>query len=129
MSIVDDPQWQAASEAFNQAMEEYQKEADDLWLSLPYDDRLKLFCAVSKLIHKGEIKDRRSYRGILYDTFGFDADAYAAAQCAGYLAIHNAIYDGESIGEIVKDFVENHMDITNDNLQGQIDKFIGKRHL
>ena len=129
MSIVDDPQWQAASEAFNQAMEEYQKEADDLWNSLPYDDRLKMFCAVSKLIHQGEIKDRRSYRGVLYDTFGFDTDAYAAAQCAGYLAIHNAIYDGESIGEIVKDFVENYMDITNDNLQEQIDKFIAKRHL
>lgn len=129
MSIVDDPQWQAASEAFNQAMEEYQKEADDLWNSLPYNDRLKLFCAVSKLIHKGEIQDRKSYRGILYDTFEFESDAYAAAQCAGYLEIHNAIYDGESISKTVKDFVENYMDITNDNLQGQIDKFIAKRHL
>jgi hypothetical protein len=128
MSFLDDPEFLEISRKFNEAVDAYQKEADDFWNSLPYDDRLKLFCAVSKLIVKGEIEEKRSYRGILYDTFGFGPDAYVPAQCAGYMAIHNAIYDSEYIGEIIKDFVENHLDVTKDNLKEQIDKFIYKKH-
>lgn len=128
MSFLDDPEFLEISKKFNEATDAYQKEADDLWKSLPYDDRLKLFCAMSKLIVKGEIEEKRSYRGVLYDTFGFGPDAYVPAQCAGYIAIHNAIYDGEYIGETIKDFVENHMDITKDNLQEQIDSFIYKKY-
>ena len=126
MSILDDPEFLEMSRKFNEAVDAYQKEADDLWKSLPYDDRLKLFCAVSKLICKGEIDDKRTYRGVLYDTFEFGPDAYVPAQCAGYISIHNAIYDGQRIGETLKDFVENHLDITKDDLQEQINNYIYK---
>lgn len=124
----DSEEMQELSRTFNESVDTYQKEADDLWNSLPYDDRLKLFCAVSKLIVKGEIEEKRSYRGVLYDTFGFGPDAYVPAQCAGYISIHNAIYDGEYLGETIKDLVENHLDVTKDNLQEQIDNFIYKKH-
>jgi hypothetical protein len=126
---LDSPEWQEASNTFRLAAEQYQKECDDLWNSLPYDDRLKLFCAVSKLIYKGEIEERGTYRYVLYDTFGFGPDAYAAAQCAGYLSIHNAIFDGENIKGTIKDFVVNFMNITDDNLDKQLDDFILKKHL
>jgi len=126
---LDSPEWQEASNTFRLAAEQYQKECDDLWNSLPYDDRLKLFCAISKLIYEGEIKEKGTYRYVLYDTFGFGPDAYAAAQCAGYLSIHNAIFNGEEIKGTIKDFVVNFMNITDDDLEKQIDNFITKKHL
>ena len=129
MSFLDDPKFIEASNAFNEAMDKFQKEADDHWNSLPYDDRLKIFCAVSKLIYQGEIRDGKSYRGMLYDTFGFEPDAYAVAQCAGYMSIHNAIYDGERVFKTLEDFVTNHLDVTKDNLKEQIDEYIVKKYL
>ena len=127
MTIFDSPEWQEMSNEFTKAADNYQREADDFFKSLPYDDRLKVFCAISKLIYEGEIKDRGTYRHVLYSTFGFGPDAYAAAQHAGFLAIHNAIFDGENVKNYVKDFVTNHMNITDDNLDKQLDEFIIKR--
>ena len=82
------------SKTFNEAMAEVEKESEAYWNSLSKQDQLKAFCAISRRIYKGEIEDRGTYRYVLYDVFGFSPDAYAAAQLAGYLTIHNAIYDG-----------------------------------
>lgn len=120
---------QEISNAFNEAMDSFQKEADELWNSLPYDDRLKIFCAVSKRIYEGEIRDKRSYRGVLYSTFGFEPDAYGVAQCAGYMSIHNSIYDGENLFKTIEDFCTNHMDVSKDDLKTQIDEYISKKYL
>lgn len=114
---------------FTKAANEYQEECDSLWNSLPYDDKLKLFCAVVKLIFKGEIEEKGSYRHVLYDTFGFGPDSYAAAQNAGYLGIHNAIVDGENIRNTIKDFVENYMNIADNDLDKQLDTFIREKYL
>lgn len=127
--MLDSPEWQESSRAFKEAVDKYQKEADDFWNALPYDDKLKLFCAVTKLIHKGEIVERGTYRYVLYDTFGFGPDAYVPAQCAGYLSIHNAIFDGEEVANTIEDFCTNHLDVTKDNLKEQISSFISKKHL
>jgi len=127
--FLDSPKWEEASKAFNDGINAFQKEADDLWQALPYDDKLKLFCAMSKLIYEGEIKQRGTYRYVLYDVFDFGPDAYVPAQCAGYLAIHNAIFDGEEVANTIKEFVETGLDITKDNLQEQISAFIVKKHL
>ena len=82
------------SKIFNEAMAEVEKESEDFWNSLSKEDQLKAFCAISRRIYKGEIEDRGTYRYVLYDVFGFSPDAYAAAQMAGYLTIHNSIYIG-----------------------------------
>lgn len=79
------------SKAFNEAMDSIEKESEEFWNSLSKDDQLKVFCAVSRRIHKGEIVDNGSYRYVLYQIFGFGPEAYAPAQCSGYLDIHNAI--------------------------------------
>jgi hypothetical protein len=126
MTVFDSQEWQELSKKFTEAADNYQKEAEDFFWSLPYDDRLKVFCAISKLIYKGEIKDQGTYRHVLYENFKFGPDAYAAAQHAGYLSIHNAIFDGENVKGTIKDFVVNHMNITDDNLDGQLDNFIKK---
>ncbi len=127
--FLDSPEWEETSKALNDGINAFQKEADDLWQALPYDDKLKLFCAMSKLIYEGEIKQRGTYRYVLYDVFDFGPDAYVPAQCAGYLAIHNAIFDGEEVANTIKEFVETGLDITKDNLQEQINAFILKKHL
>ena len=81
----------AFSRDFKESMDAYQMESEDFWSSLSYDEKLHAFCAISRRIHKGEIVDNGSYRYVLYEIFGFGPDAYAVAQMAGYLDIHNAI--------------------------------------
>ena len=83
------------SNAFNQVCEEWEKEQEEYWNSLTKEEQLKVFCAVSRRIYKGEILEKGSYRYVLYNIFGFGSEAYAPAQVAGYLSIHNAIFDAE----------------------------------
>lgn len=85
-------------ELFRDAMNEEEKASEQFWNSLSKEQQLQVFCAVSRRIYKGEIVERRSYRGVLYDVFDFGPESYASAQCAGYLSIHNAIFDGENYG-------------------------------
>ena len=111
---------------FNERMKQIENDSEEYWNSLSHDEQLKVFCAVSRRIHKGEIVDKGSYRYVLYNVFGFGPEAYARAQCSGYLSLHNAIYDGEQLQNRIKDFVTKHMNITNDNLDSQIDNYIKK---
>ena len=64
--------------------------SDKLWNSLSEEDRLDLFLAVVRRIYKAEFVEKMSYRGALYETFGFGPEAYMLAQMDGYLDIHNA---------------------------------------
>lgn len=100
------------SEIFNQAMKEIEAEEESYWNSLSKEDQLKCFCAVIRRIHKGDIVDKGSYRYVLYNVFGFGPEAYASAQMAGYLEIHNAIYDSEHERDVLKSFAKhlNHPD-------------------
>ena len=79
------------SNQFNQVMAEIEKESEAYWNGLSKEEQLKAFCAVSRRIHQGEIVDQGSYRHVLYGVFEFGPEAYAPAQLAGYLDIHNCI--------------------------------------
>ena len=85
------------------SMSEFRKEVNEWWDKLPYEDRLKAFHAVTNRIHEGELVNRGSYRHVLYDVFGFDFDAYIIGMDSGYIDIHNAIYDEETLQKILKD--------------------------
>jgi len=113
-------------EMFRKDLDKFEHDSETYWKSLSYDEQLKVFCAVSKRIFEGEIKQNGSYRYVLYNVFNFATDAYAVAQNAGYLAIHNAIFDGQRLREHLKDFCQNHMNITNDNLDLELDNYIKK---
>jgi len=91
-----------ASEVFNQAMKELEDKSEQYWNSLTKEQQLDAFCAISRRIHRGEIEEQGSYRYVLYQVFGFGPEAYAQAQCAGYLAIHNSIYAGQNPDDHVK---------------------------
>lgn len=129
MTIFDSPEWQELSQQLCEAADNYQKQADELYNALPHDDRLKVFCAVCNLIYKGDIKEKRTYRGVLYDVCGFDPGSYMVAQHAGYMAIHNAIYDGEELRNTIKDFVTNHLNVAEDDLEKQLDDFFIKKYV
>lgn len=69
----------------------YEQEANEWWEALNYDDKLKAFYSVVKRIYDGDVKNQGSYRYVLYDVFGFEADAYALGMDCGYMSLHNAI--------------------------------------
>ena len=76
---------------YNEALNEYDKDAEKYWEALSYEDKLKAFYIVTKRIHKGDIVDQGSYRHVLYDVFGFDMDSYIVGMDSGYMEIHNSI--------------------------------------
>ena len=57
-------------------------------------EREDAFYMVCKLINKGDIVDRGSFRYVLYTVFGFDMAMYGQGMECGYMDIHNAIHDG-----------------------------------
>jgi hypothetical protein len=88
------------SKTFNEAMDEVEKESEEYWNSLSKEDQLKAFCAVSRRIYQGELVKRGTYRYVLYDVFGFGPEAYAPAQMANYLEIHNALYGADTFDKM-----------------------------
>lgn len=91
-----------ASNAFSQAMDEYQQMANSFYSGLEPEEQLWAFCAIVEKLCKGELDEKRSYRGILYDTFGWGPEAYATAQCAGFLTLHNSIYRFDDLEHVFK---------------------------
>lgn len=84
---------------FSEEMEKHRiaEEAriDQWWNNLSYEERTDAFYAVMKRLVQGELKDRGSYRYVLYDVFGFGPDMYVRGMDCGYMALHNSI-DGDS---------------------------------
>jgi hypothetical protein len=94
------------SERFQAAMKVEEEHQEQYWNSLTKEQQLMVFCAISRRIFDGEIKQGGSYRYVLYDVFEFGPEAYVPAQCAGYLDIHNAIYTGKDEERLLKEFAE-----------------------
>jgi hypothetical protein len=90
-----DEHGKSLSDYMRESMDEFRKESNSFWDGLSYDDKLKAFFAVCERIHQGDIKDRGSYRHVLYQVFGFAPDAYSLGMECGYLDIHNCIYTEE----------------------------------
>lgn len=82
------------SKLMEEAAAAYDAECDEFWSNLSYDEKLKAFHSVCKRIHKGDVVDKRSYRGVLYDVFKFDVDSYMVGMDCGYMSIHNYIQEG-----------------------------------
>ena len=75
----------------------YEHDNDTWWGGLTEKEREDAFYAVCKRIHRGDIELNGSYRYVLYDVFGFDPGMYGAGMDCGYMAIHNAIAEGEEL--------------------------------
>ena len=114
------------TQAFNDAFLELEKEQEAFWNGLTEDQRLNVFCAISRRLYDGEIEENRSYRGILYDVMGFGPEAYVPAQVAGFLELHNAIFTKDRLIGLLTEFTDDHgLTVSHQ----QIVDFIKKRHL
>ena len=80
---------------------ELEEDHEKFWNSLSKDDQLKAFCSVMRRLYRAEIEEHGSYRYTLYDVFGFGSESYVQAQLSGFLAIHNAIWDGERLHSLI----------------------------
>lgn len=87
-------------ELFEEIQRDYDKETDEWWNSLSEDHRQAAFYSVVKRLVKGELRDRGTYRYVLYDVFGFDASSYVMGMNCGYLELHNCIYTHEEMREL-----------------------------
>lgn len=95
-SFLDNPELKKIQELYAETKDAREKECDEYWNNLPYEDQLKAFYSVVKRIYQGEIKDKGSYRWVLYDVFNFGPEAYSLGMDCGYMYLHNAIVDGEA---------------------------------
>jgi len=86
---------------FQQWERELEQDHNNYWNSLSKDDQLKAFCSVISRLYKAELVDRGSYRYALYNIFGFGPESYMQAQVSGFLTLHNAIWDGKSLSELI----------------------------
>ena len=75
----------------------FESKVDSWWDKLTDQEREWAFYSVCKRIWKADGVDNGTYRYALYDVFGFDPGMYTAGMDCGYMAIHNAIFDGEEL--------------------------------
>ena len=85
------------SQEMEKHRKQYEADNDAWWNGLSEKEREDAFYAVCKRIWKADGIDNGSYRYGLYDVFGFDPGMYKAGMDCGYMAIHNAIFDGEEL--------------------------------
>jgi len=83
------------SQEFEKHRKQHDVEMDDWWNQLTPEEREAAFYSVCKRLHQGELKERGSYRYVLYNVFGFDPGMYMQGMDCGYMALHNAVGDGE----------------------------------
>jgi hypothetical protein len=85
------------SQELEKSRKEYEASNDDWWNGLTEQEREDAFYAVCKRIWKADGIDNGTYRYGLYNVFGFDPGMYMRGMDCGYMAIHNAIFDGEEL--------------------------------
>jgi hypothetical protein len=74
-----------------EALEQYGQKAKEYFDSLETDNQLLLFFHITNTIFQNYFKDNGSYRGLLYDKFGFGPEAYSLGMDSGMFALHNSI--------------------------------------
>lgn len=84
------------SKALQEGTEQYDREADEYWKNLSYEDQLKAFHSVCKRIYEADVVKEGSFRYALYEVFGFGPDAYIIGMDCGYMDIHNYIQEGKA---------------------------------
>ena len=77
--------------AEEESQELYAHKAQEYFESLETDNQLLLFFHITNQIFENYFKDNSSYRGLLYDKFGFGPESYTIGMDSGMFAIHNAI--------------------------------------
>ena len=82
-----------------EALEQYEQKAKEYYDSLGMDNQLLLFFYITNIIFENYFKDNGSYRGLLYDKFGFGPEAYSLGMDSGMFSLHNAIFTPDELEE------------------------------
>ena len=82
-----------------EAREQYTQKAKEYFESLETDNQLLLFFYITNLIFENYFNDKGSYRGLLYDKFGFGPEAYSLGCDSGMFSLHNAISTPDELEE------------------------------
>jgi hypothetical protein len=82
-----------------EALEQYKQKAKEYFNSLEIDNKLLLFFHITNTIFENYFKYNSSYRGLLYDKFGFGPEAYSLGMDSGMFALHNAISTPDELEE------------------------------
>lgn len=85
-----------------EAKEQYTQKAKEYFESLDMDNRLLIFFYITNVIFKNYFNDNGSYRGLLYDKFGFGPEAYSLGCDSGMFTLHNSISNPDEIEERFK---------------------------
>jgi hypothetical protein len=94
------------SEDFQKAIDEQVEQEEAFWNSLSQEEQLSAFCCVARRINEGELKERTTYRGMLYGVMGFGPEAYSRALEAGYMSIHNSLFDASEQDALLTRFAK-----------------------
>ena len=73
------------------ALVEYKQKAKEYFQGLDVDNQYLLFFYITNTIFENYFKDGGSYRGLLYDKFGFGPETYSLGMDSGMFTLHNAI--------------------------------------
>ncbi len=73
------------------ALVEYKQKAKEYFQALDVDNQYLLFFHITNTIFENYFKDGGSYRGLLYDKFGFGPETYSLGMDSGMFTLHNAI--------------------------------------
>jgi hypothetical protein len=84
------------SEKFAKFEDEFAQERAAFFNCLTKEQKLLVFCEVVHKLVNAELVKHQSYRGVLYEEFGFETDSYMLAQISGFLELHNSI-ESESV--------------------------------
>jgi hypothetical protein len=82
-----------------EVQEQYTKKAKEYYDSLGMDNQLLLFFYITNIIFENYFKDNGSYRGLLYDKFGFGPEAYSLGMDSGMFTLHNSISTPDELEE------------------------------
>jgi hypothetical protein len=85
--------------AEEESQELYAHKAQEYFESLETDNQLLLFFHITNVIFKNYFEGNSSYRGLLYDKFGFGPEAYSLGMDSGMFSLHNAISTPEDSEE------------------------------
>jgi hypothetical protein len=88
------------------AIVEYKNRAKEYFESLETDNQLMLFFYITNCIFENYFKGSGSYRGLLYDKFGFGPDSYSIGLDSGMFSVHNAISTPEDIEKRFEAFMK-----------------------
>lgn len=75
----------------NTEEESFASERESFYNCLTKEQQLLVFCEIIHRLVDAELNQGKTYRGVLYETFGFDYDSYEKAQLSGFLKLHEKI--------------------------------------